>query len=139
MNFIDRLFDPERLTLKLKLQQAEVERDWYRDRCGEMVLLVEKRNTELRAEYKRNRSREDALSNQGVEIAGGRRLPAREPDKPIDEPDEPKKLSPSDDDRLRDMAKQYAEQKHPHGEPSEQDIENAYQTMLPRAEEWLDN
>ena len=137
MNFIRRLIDPRIKELELRLEYAEREATWYKDRCGEMVELVAKRNTALSAEYKRNRLREDALTNQLLELGGGRRLPTRE-EKPVEPDDDtPKRLATAADERLRGLAREYAVQKHQFGTPTEEEIDNTYSMMLENPDHWL--
>lgn len=139
-SIIRRLVGPEQELeiekLKLALSQAGELRDWYRDRCGEMNEALKKKASVLSSEYKRNRQREDALTNQLIEFGGGRRLPSRE--ESVEQPDgETKKLSPVVESDLRRMAEEYAVQKHQYGTPTPEEIETVYEQMSLDPDRWI--
>ena len=138
MGLWQRLFGSESeeiTTLKARLDDSERAAKWFESRCEESGQARIKAENALRSETKRNRLREDELTNQLLEIAGGRRLPARtEPVQPI-EPETPKGLNPAADQTLRQRAFEYCEQKFP--ESVDEHIEEVYKQMLAEPEHWL--
>lgn len=125
MSFVRRLFAPETARL-----------DEYRERCVELTVLLRGRDAALLKEISRNRKREDLLTNQIIELGGGRRLPLREPEE-VKVDVEPQGLSAADESTLRARAHEVLEQQHPGEEITQSMIENAYQSMVPKAEYWL--
>lgn len=137
MGFFSRFIDPENQSLRLELSQAKVERDWYRDRCDELGALVRKREAAMSAEIKRNRLREDLLNNQIIELGGGRPLPARiQVEQPVEES---QMLAETDEILLRTRAREILMQKHPGGEFTDEDLEQALDTMREDPNYWLSN
>lgn len=138
MGLWTRFTDPETEILKVQLAGATAERDWYRDRCGEMVDLLRLKGNALTAEIKRNRTREDLLTNQLLELGGGRRLPVREPDTVIEIPED-KGGAGSDEAVLRERAHEILEQQHPGEDVTADMLENALVQMRQDPTRWLND
>jgi hypothetical protein len=137
MSFFHRLFAPEIVSLKAELAQVTAEREWFRGQCDVLGRLAQKRESDLKAEIKRNRLREDLLNNQIIELGGGRPLPPR-----IDIPvpnAQSDRLSQEEELLLRARAKEVLEQKHPGEDITAEMFEDALERMKEDPAYWLSN
>lgn len=137
--FLTRIFAPTLAARNAELTQSNAERDWWRKQCEDAGEVIRQERLSLRTEIARNRKREDALTNQIIQLAGGRGLPAREieTEQPPEEAQQPNLLNEA---KLRERAQEYVDQRATEAmtpNAREEMIAEVFEKMKENPEHWL--
>jgi hypothetical protein len=143
MGLLARIFAPDSVG---QLANITRQAEWYRDRLEESCERIRQLEQDKAAEVRRNRKREDDLSNQILELGGGRRLAERENSpvgvelQPSSDTEKKAQLTEAEKAELHRRAIEYCEAKAGEGEIiTATEIAQVENRMLENPYHWLGN
>jgi len=132
--FVQRIWSPEIESSRRQTTDAQRQAEFWRNRYRDEAVSHDDLKRLFKKEIESNRRREDGLRNQILTAHGAHSLPTRESLPALPEP-KAETVSKSEEEILRARAVNYCEQTL--GKFTNTDVEETYQQMLLKPNDWL--